>query len=425
MAVLGVGLTGLLTAAATAGLFANLVQDCRWPRLVAVLGALFAAGDVLSGRTTFALGLTAGLATVTLRGRRRPAVIAAVVTALLSPVAAALVGLVAAVLVLHRRPNGWHIGIAAAVPVIILALLFPSGGVEPYTFQDAWPLVVIALAVAWLTALPMIRTGALLYAFVGLVLPVVANPVGANVLRLALLFAAPLLLATSKRPLWLLLVVSLPILRWQVDPVLLDLSASAPPDYAAVTQELVDLHSVRTEVVAARDHGEASSMVSSFSLARGWVRQVDESQNQLFYSGRLTPESYVAWLQRNGVDHVALPLHVSYDFGSAGEATLLGGAPIKGLDPVWTNGSWIVFAVRSPTPVVQAPARITKADRTALVMESPRAAQVDVIVRWSPWLSVSGPGCVVQRGDLTAVRFSGPGVVTLSSSLRPVGHCHT
>ena len=96
MAVVGVGLSGLLAAVAAAALLAHLLRRTPhvWPGALA--GSVFSVVDVVDGRTTFALGAVAALAAVIVLPRRGPAAACAVITALLSPVAAAFLGLAAA-----------------------------------------------------------------------------------------------------------------------------------------------------------------------------------------------------------------------------------------------------------------------------------------------------------------------------------------
>jgi len=164
MAVLGVALSGLLAAVAASVLFARLLRDSERPMLASVVGAVFIAADVASGRTTFALGAVTALAALVLLPRLRWAALFAVLTALLSPVAAAFLGFAAAVLVLHRKVGGWTVGVASSMPVVLLAVLFPGGGIQPFSGDSALPAVFVAVVLAVLTTVPEVRTGALLYA---------------------------------------------------------------------------------------------------------------------------------------------------------------------------------------------------------------------------------------------------------------------
>jgi hypothetical protein len=186
-----------------------------------------------------------------------------------------------------------------------------------------------------------------------------------------------------------------------------------------LASQLVGLGAHRVEVVASRNHREASDVAERVPLARGWARQLDYVQNPLFYSGTLTWPRYLAWLHERAVDHVAVPRDEEVlDFGSSREAELLrsGDGPLA---PVWQDDHWQVYAVPQPVPVAVG---VVAATRTEVVLDA-EPGTVDVHVRWSRWLSVRGPACVERSGDHVRLRVSAPGRVVLGSSLRPHGHC--
>ncbi|MCU1592886.1 MAG: hypothetical protein JWO12_278 [Frankiales bacterium] len=422
MALIGVSLAGLLAAVIGSVLLARLLRDSERPMAASLLGAVFLVANVVSGRTTFALGAVAGLAALVVLRARPWAALLAVLTALLSPVAAAFLGFVGALLVLQRRPGGWTLGFASAIPVVVVAVLFPGGGVQPFDAQSAVPAVLIGLALAYLTSDQLVRTGALLWTAAVLVLVNSDDPFGSNVLRLGILLGATLLLATSKARGVLLAVAVVGSLVWQLDPTHADLQALSGSSTDAVTAELVARGSMRAEVVAPLNHRESWKVAERVPLARGWSRQIDVELNPLFYDKELSAEGYVAWLHEHGVDTVAVPRHGLIDFGSTTEAALLK-HPVPGLDEVWRDPDWTVFAVSHPTPIAGAPAVVVASTRTELQLLTSRATTVDVKVTWSRWLSLSGAGCVQRRGDHVRIRFTRPGGVTLSSSLTPSGHC--
>ncbi len=419
MALVGVQLSGLVAAVGGSVLLARLLRHTERPVLGALLGAVFVTGDVASGRTTFALGLVAGLGALCVLPRRRWVAALAVLTALLSPVAAAFLGLVAAVLVLHRRVGGWTLGVACVVPVVVLGVLFPGGGVQPYTAQSARLAVVAALAVAVLTKVPLVRTGSVLYALSVLGFLLHEDPFGSNVLRLGLLVAAAVLVATARRQPVLLAAATAVVLFWQAGPPWGDLQAPTSPPMSALRAELLALGATRVAVVAPRDHRESWYVAERVLLARGWARQQDYVLNPLFYKGKLTPEAYLDWLHERAVDHVAVPRTAVLDFGSAREGALLRGGPVSGLQPVWQDRDWTVLAVVDPTPIASG---LIEATRTALRLRL-EPGDVPVRIRWSRWLSVSGPACLVREGDEVLLRVRAAGFVTLSSRLTPKGHC--
>lgn len=423
MALLGVGLSGLLAAVGGAVLLARLLRDTARPLLGSLLGAVFLVADVASGRVTFALGAVAGLAALVVLPRLGWAAVLSVLTALLSPVAAAFLGLTAAVLVLHRRVGGWTLGLAATVPVVVLAWLFPGGGVQPFTTSSAVRGALACLVVAVLTSVPVVRTGALLSGLAILLFAASDDPFGSNALRLALLVAGPLVVATARRHAVVVLAAAAGLVWWQAGPTWGDLRAPAGPPYRGLVTELQSLGAHRVEVLAPRDHRESYEVARHVPLARGWARQLDYDANPLFYKGSLTGQTYLSWLREHAVDHVAWPLRGPLDFGSTREAALLGAGPVDGLTEVWRDGDWVVYAVADAVPLVAAPGEVVETSPTRVRVRLAEAGSVVVSIRWSRWLSVQGPACVEPQGDVVRLLARGAGVVTVTSSLRPHGHC--
>lgn len=423
MALLGVGLAGLLAEVGGAVLLARLLRDTARPLLGSLLGAVFLVADVVSGRVTFALGAVAGLAALVLLPRRVPASVLAVVTALLSPVAAVFLGLAAAALLLHRRVGGWTLGLSAAVPVLVLAALFPGGGVQPFTTSSAVRGALACLVVALLTSVPVVRTGAVLSGLAILLFAASEDPFGSNALRLALLLAGPLLVATARRHVLVVAAATAGLVWWQAGPTYGDLRAPAGPPYQALVSQLESVGAHRVEVVAPRDHREAYEVARHVPLARGWARQLDYDANPLFYKGTLTSERYLSWLRQHSVDHVAVPVDATLDFGSSREGRLLRSGPVEGLTETWRDADWVVYAVIDPLPLVEAPVEVLGADRTTVRIRMEGPGSVVVNVRWSRWLSVSGPACISAEADQVRVEATAAGDVTLGSSLRPHGHC--
>ncbi len=421
LAVLGVGTAGVLAAVGAAVLFARLVRDLERPVLAASLGAVFSVADVASGRLTFALSVVPLLGALLVRERRVPAIALAVLTGLLSPVGAAFLGLCAAVLVLHRRPGGWTLGLAASLPVAALGLLFPSGGVQPYSTSSAVRGAVVAVLVLLVTTQPLVRTGALLYAGAVIAFALHDDAFGSNVLRLGLVAASAVVVASSRRSTVLVLLVAVWCVRWQVQPLRGDLTAAPGPALAAVTAALVATGADRVEVVPLRDHREAWFVAESVPLARGWARQVDLRDNPLFYRGDLGAQEYLSWLQEHGVDHVAAPRTAAVDMGGRRERDLLR-EPVPGLTQVWQDADWTVWAVDDARGLAPG-AQVDRSTRTDVVLRTTGPGDVAVALRWSRWLTVSGPACLGRSGDQVLLRVRAAGSVRIGSSLSPDGHC--
>lgn len=425
MAFVGIGLTGWLAAIAAAVLLGRLLRDTAHPLAGSALGGFFAVANVVSGRTSFALGAVAALAALVLLPRRVPAAAAAVLSGLLSPVAAAFLGLAAAVLVLKRLPGGWTLGLCASIPVAVLAVLFPSGGVQPYEAASAPYAVVAGLVLAALTHSPTLRLGGLLYALAAGLLVLLSDPFGSNILRLGLLLAAPLVVATATEHWRLVAPVTAALVLWQVQPPYADLRAKRPPSFVALNRALLELDVKRVEVVPLRDHGEAAFVAPVVPLARGWSRQIDTARNPLFYRGGLDAREYALWLQENGVDAVALGPSARADGGGQAERALLLIGNVNGLVRAWSDDTWTVWRYLPADPISGLPTRVVDTDRTTVTVVSPGAAAVELKLSWSRWLSVEGPACVERRGEGTLLRFFGAGTAVVGSrlSLSPVGHC--
>jgi hypothetical protein len=427
MAAIGVGLTGLFSAIAAAVLLARLLRNTPHPVAGAYSGAVFCVADVVSGRTTFALGAVFALAALVVLPRRVPAALLAIITALTSPVAAAFLGLAAAVLVLRRKPGGWSIGLGSSVPVAVLGWLFPSGGIQPYEYASAPYAVLAGLLLALLTHSWSIRVGALMYALASSFLLLSPDPFGSNILRLGLLLAAPLVLATATEHWRIVVPIVVLMTYWQLQPPYADVRAKPAPSFAAVTRQLVALDAKRVEVVPLRDHGEATHIAPVVPLARGWSRQVDTGRNLLFYTGALSAEEYRQWLIDNAVDTVVLAPEAKADRAGRGERALLLVGRVKDLQRVWSDDDWVIwrFTARGRKQIATSPVQVVAVDRTTISLESPKAAYVDLVVRWSRWLSVDGPACLEKHGSWTRIRFTRAGAATVSSKLafRPAGHC--
>lgn len=255
MALLGVRLTGVLALVAAATLFAALLVRTRVPRplLGSLVGVITIAGNLVSGRITYGLGVAFGLAallaltwrptpsgiprpTPTSRqnepdpaagqnepdpavgrdgidavparvGGRWPLVLAgvgALLASATSPVAGLFVGLAGVALLLSRRyADGLTLAVTAALPLGVTALLFSDGGWMNISRTDTIRATVTALLVAALVGYQPVRIGALLAAGGVVAAALVHTPVGLNATRLATMFALPLLAAAAHRPAWL------------------------------------------------------------------------------------------------------------------------------------------------------------------------------------------------------------------------------
>ena len=95
-------------------------------------------------------------------------------------------------------------------------------------------------------------------------------------------------------------------------------------------------------------HWEAYRLAPLFPLARGWERQLDISDNHLFYGGRLDAATYRTWLEQLAVRYVAVA-DTKLDYSSHSEVRLIdGGLPYLLL--VARLAHWHVYEVTGATP---------------------------------------------------------------------------
>lgn len=453
--LLGPQLLGALCTTAAAALFALLAR--RRFGDAALLGALwFAAGSatiLLSGRLAFGLGLVPALGALLALayGRRLPALLLAVASAVSSPVAGVFLAMATTAwalaepwpaardtrrplwreLATERRLTGLAIAAAAVVPVGFLSLAFPEGGKEPFVLSAFWPVPATVAAALWLWPREQrtLRIGAVLYLLGCTAAFVLDTPVGGNAARLGALFAGPLfaLVLWRRRPLALAL-VALPLLYWQWTAAVHDVTTSHGDRtverayYAPLLDQLEqrnpDGTGGRVEIPFTKLHWEARWVAPEQPLARGWLRQFDHKVNALFYDGELTPAAYEAWLRRNAVRFVALP-DTRLDYSARREAELVaGGLPF--LREVWADDDWRLFEVRDATPLATgAGARVERLGPDELTLSVARPGTVLLRVNWTPyWQVAAGDACVAPAPapggeDLTELRVRRAGEIRL------------
>jgi hypothetical protein len=462
----GPQLVAALAMVAATALFALLIDGLFAPRAAHIASLWFAVGasvSLLANRVAFDLGLALGLASLLAARRQRYplALLLALLTALASPVAAAFLALVLLTwtLATRRRSRGglpaWPLALLAAslVPIALLALVFPEGGIQPFAGSAFYPALAGVLLVAALIARKLrtatglargagrleaaLLAGALLYAAALTLAYLIPTAVGGNADRLGALLAGPIaaciLLPRHPR---VLLVMAPFLLYWQANAPIQDFASAAGNPavrssyYDPLLRELGALHvgyaarAARIEVVPTVDHWEARWVAPHVALARGWERQLDDERNALFYEGapRLSAQRYRDWLAEQGIAYVALP-DAPLDYSATGEARLLRGIHASGrsarpagsgaiamdvsafLHEVWHSAHWRLFAVAGATPLAQPPAVLTQLGSQSFTVWAPRPAAFMVRVRFSPyWALARGAGCVLRApGDWTEI----------------------
>jgi hypothetical protein len=437
-ALLGPQLVGALSAIASAYLFDRLVRD-EWGERARWATLWFGAGAVTmmaTGRVTFSLGVAFGLAALRALqcGRRLPAIAAGAACALSSPVAAVFLAGVTGVggLAGGGRVNRRAIAVAAvaAVPVLLLNLVFPDESRQPFGLAAFVPVLLYLGAVIYLTrgieGERGFRTVVIAYTIAAAVVWLVPNPLGNNAVRLPALFGGPLLLAIllarrPRVPTAIAVLVLAMAAFWQfLDPAR-DLirsagDASTSERYYNGLEDWLRAHGgkqARIEVPTTLNTWEAAYLAPEFQLARGWLGQLDRARNSVFYEGRLTNARYHHWLQRNGVRYVALP-DAPLQQDARPERRLIRGQP-EYLVPRWSSAHWRVYQVADPRPLVRSElgrARLLSLKPESFSMRVRRPGTFTVLARPSPyWHVTRGGGCIGERGGWTTVTATRPGTV--------------
>jgi hypothetical protein len=434
---------------ASAGLFASLARrewgdDARWPSRAF---AIAACAPIFTGTYSYALALAALLGTLRALQSRRVwlGIGAAGLTVGFSPLAFVflILALLAVALTRRRFDRPTFLvagGLAVAGGVQLLAVsLFPDNGVYPFrVFELLVVLVVGGLGSMLAFRSPRGRTvGAFLALWTGasVLAFLVASPVGENVTRLRgvvfplVLLAAilarfrPRILAVTALSLALayMLVPYVAVIPYRTDgrpadetfwdPALGYLRANSGADF-------------RVEVVPTGDHWEAYWVPESgLALARGWYRQIDIKENELFYRAPLEAADYRAWLRRMGVRYVLLPATQLGRMGEEREADLLRSGR-SGLRPVFQSATGTVYELPQAVGMLSGPgpASLSSFESDSLAGRVGESGVYRLAVRFMPyWRVTAGDICVSRAADgLTLLHASRPGPFALEADERPL-----
>jgi hypothetical protein len=383
-AALGARITGLLACTATTWAACRLLPGPHdgaqiFFRLALAVGIV---GELVIGQLPFALGLAFGLAALLAVTEGRPwlVLLMAACCSLSSPLA----GLFLLLAGLSWAPQaGWRrlapLG-SAGLGMLVSFVTGGSGGRFPFPLVNLLGVLlftVLTLAIAPRSS-ALIRRFAMIYGAVSTALFVVPNPVGSNIDRLGSTLALPavgyLLLRYGRRFLLALLIV--PLLSWQLVPVATALANSAgdPSSSASYYTGLESFLATRDpvagrlEVPFTREHWETMFLAQRFPLARGWERQLDLQYSAVLYKP-LTAAGYRAWLDANAVGLVALP-DVPLDRGGAREAALLADPPSY-LHEMWHDEHWTVWQVADAVPLASGPATLRALGISSFILDFP------------------------------------------------------
>jgi len=449
-ALLGPQLVAALAVVGSSYLFDCLARD-RWGAEARWATLWFAAGVVTllaDGQLTFALGVAFGLASLRClqTGRGPLAVLAATACPLASPVAAAFLAgvVVAGMLERGRRPNPAALGVVAVALALVVVpnLAFPEPGQFPFAFSSYMAIPLwCAGALVLLRRLPeerQLRRVVIGYLLAATLVWLLPNALGGNTVRLGALFGGPVLaaallanrarFAAISRPLLAVLILTMAgSLYWQLTASVNQIARSVGDPStaraffhpAAAWLRAHGGEGMRIEVPPTANHWESAYLAPGFELARGWLRQLDTTRDDVFYDhGELTDASYSAWLRDNAISYVALP-NAPLDYSSAAERRLILTAPPY-LSLRWSSPHWRIYAVRNPKPLI-APIAGSAADvmwvgRQGFALDVHRPGEFLVRVNFTPYWSIErGAGCILRHGDWTVARAAHPGVFRVNA----------
>ncbi|MET0557599.1 MAG: hypothetical protein ABW065_02845 [Solirubrobacterales bacterium] len=449
-ALLGPQVVAALAVVSSSYLFDRLVRD-RWGDEARWATLWFAAGVVTllaDGQLTFALGVAFALASLRClqTGRGTLAVIAATACPLASPVAAAfLAGVVAAgMLERGRRPSRAALAVAAVALALVVVpnLAFPEPGQFPFAFSSYVGIPLwCAGALVLLRRLPEereLRRVVIGYLAAGTLVWLLPNALGGNAVRLGALFGGPVLaaallanrerFASISRPLLAIVVLLMAgSLYWQLTASVTQIARSVGDPStaraffhpAAAWLHAHGARGQRIEVPPTANHWESAYLAPGFELARGWLRQLDTTRDDVFYDrDELTDATYSAWLRDNAISYVALP-NAPLDYSSAAERRLILAAPPY-LKLRWHSPHWRIYAVRHPKPLIApvggSAAEVMWVGRQGFALDVRRPGEFLVRVNFTPYWSIErGAGCILRHGDWTVARAAHPGVFRVNA----------
>jgi hypothetical protein len=481
--ILGPQLVGTASVVASSYLFDRLVRG-RWGEPARWATLWFAAGVVTllaDGQLTFALGVVFGLAALRFLQTKRsaPAFLASAACALSSPVAAAFLAgvLIAATgsavdwsrflrgwrglggaenggaaptrraprdrdgprgqTLLSIGPCLWTASIALAL-TLVPNLAFPESGQFPFAFTSFVAIPLWCGSALYVTRglrdeERQLRWIVAAYLLAGTLVWLVPNPMGGNAVRLGALFGGPVLAAVvlARRPRvsrWFLVLFMVGGIFWQVNASVSQIARSVGDpstsrSYFQPAARWLRDHGgdgMRVEVPPTANHWESAYLASQVELARGWLRQLDTTRDNIFYGddNLLTATAYRLWLRQNAISYVALP-DAPLDYSSVAERKLILSEPSY-LDLRWSSAHWRIYAVRDSEPLVEplaaAAARVLWVGRQSFGLDVSHPGEFLVRVNFTPYWSISrGAGCLLRHGEWTVARASHPGILRVST----------
>jgi hypothetical protein len=177
----------------------------------------------------------------------------------------------------------------------------------------------------------------------------------------------------------------------------------------------------RIHIPPTANRWEAVYVAERIPLARGWLRQLESDDFELFDDANLTPSAHRAWLAERGVSYVAVP-DADLDHLSLDEVALLDAAPPY-LRPVWENEHWRLYRfLAGPGLVSQvdragdgAGPRLRRLDPDRFTLEA-EPGEYLVRLRWTRYWQLKGADACAERDrDWTRIELLERGRVEIST----------
>jgi hypothetical protein len=452
-ALVGNGLLVVAAVAAASGLFASVALR-EWGSLALGPAVVFAAtaGPVpATGEYPFLLGVAAALATVALlqRGRDVSAGCCAGVALACSGLAFVFLAVALLAIAVARRTWGsMRFRIAGAVSAGLAGTIFLQFAVPwvayPFSARDLALCLLLAVSsglLAWRN--PRARVLALFFLLWGtasVLLFVIPNPIGGDILRLrefvlplallAVLLAAPRWLFLAPAAIGLSIAAAVAIYQ----PAYVGLRSGGNRRYSLWTPALRFLRKqstlgFRIEVVPTAGHWESYYFPrAGYALARGWYRQLDLALNDELYSPALSASQYRQWLEARAIKFVLLSHRVGLDgSGARPEAVLLSSGK-SGLSELSDMNGWTIYAVPRPTPILRGPfpSRLTYFGHDRIEGWVASAGSYRMLVRYTPTWTSSPSVCVMPgRDGMSTLVARRAGMFTLASSISGLVDAHS
>ena len=425
-AVIGVELLGVISAVAIVAASWVVLRGSAHSTAALCVVAIGATANLWSGRIPFLFGSVFAVLAYAAVRRERSWLAAAlsVVSIFCSPVSGAFIALGLAGTFISEPTKQYRriclTTIAAVLGTLVfVAIAFGNPGSENFSIWLTLELLGGLVLCLWAAPAPWVRTTIWLSFVVVVLIYLIPNGLGSNVMRWGWFYVPVAVVATSGRRLLIALALVATMVGAGVQATAADLANSSnamstTAFYKPLADELDtlgDLTTYRLEVIAhgfsAGSHAGDDALLNHAMLARGWETQEDQAFNAILGSPTLTAVSFRIWLDNNAVGYVAIP---RVPVRSSPEYTIVAdGTPY--LHQVWQSADWQLFRVTNPTPIIEQPATVVSRSQARLEVDVPCACAISLRLRYSKFLKAQ----LIGHPNQAAVTDDGAGWTLLTT----------